>query len=693
MEEPAVKNSRGFKTEMAPSLEWSYSDFMTHVDKINDISSVVSDPLGRSVEVEDIYGVRRRVEMPADFMLSSLLDKNINISVRPDSTHESGKLSSIKMINESLSLIFQLFLIGMILSFIANRMAGSSAGDGMRGLTSQFGDESIKKSKKSKKPWWHFMHFMDFIKSIGGEASASEEDDENDDGEITFSKVAGLEGPKRELKEIVDFLLRPKEFARMGAELPKGVLLTGPAGTGKTLLAKAVAGEADVPFLYCSGSEFVQIFAGLGATRVRDLFKKAREKAPCIVFIDEIDAIGRARSTHAGNGANTEQEQTMNQLLTELDGFKSATGIVVVAATNRKDILDEALIRSGRFDRHVVVGVPSKEERRAILEVHLRGKKIDSSVNPATLAGLTQGMVGADLKNLVNEAAIYAVQHSEPWITMEGFQKSLDKMWLGLENTTIVMSAAQRELVAYHEAGHALMGIVVNEYDRLERITIVPRGDAGGLTVFQEDDQDIQLYSQQYLLNRLIVALGGRMAEKKVYGSLRTTTGASADLENVQHIARKMVSELGFNETLGQASWSDDFGISGSTTEAIDAEVKYLVEWAQGETQNLIEHYEFYLHRLAEGLLEKKTLFQEDILKCVEGITCELEMSPKQKQQIAAAEEAAAAQKSMKKNRRRRKYRYVDASVDMSADASADAMTIATDISALTILYPEAFMP
>ena len=594
-------------TATAPPLvgdidEWSYSVFLNKVQSGN-VLNVITNRAKNSVIAEDVDGAIHTVVLPEEFQLQVLLDKNIDVYVRPNESvtgagvnTDSGNGKIQRMADAAMTMfniLFQVIIIGVILNaFISSRSSSSSQ------LFNLMGD-SFKEAGEGDVP----------------------------ESTVKFEDVAGMEGPKRELVEIVEFLKNPEKYANVGAELPKGVLLYGPPGTGKTLLAKAVAGEAGVPFLFCSGSEFVQVFVGVGASRVRDLFKKAREKSPCIVFIDEIDAIGRARSMNSVGNANTEQEQTMNQILTEMDGFRTNDKgqIIVIAATNRKDVLDEALIRSGRFDRHVEIPLPSKNERRDILRVHTRSSTLDPEVSLESFSRLTQGMAGADLKNLVNEAKLFAARKNQTVLTNEGFHQGLDKLLLGLENNAIVMTDEQAKLVAYHEAGHALLGVLVNEYDLINRVTIVPRGDAGGLTVFQEKEQDIQLYSQQYLLNRMIVALGGRVAEQCVFGNLQVTTGASSDLDSVQTIARRMVATFGFNETLGHVSWSEDYPISGAISEAIDSEIKYLVEWAHTEATAYIQKHEFYLHRIAEALMAKKTLYYADIMKTIEGLTCEIE--------------------------------------------------------------------
>jgi cell division protease FtsH len=357
---------------------------------------------------------------------------------------------------------------------------------------------------------------------------------------------------------------------------------------------------------------------GVGAARIRETFKKARANAPCIIFIDEIDAIGKERSS-SNMGSNSEQEQTMNQILTEMDGFKSHEGVLVIAATNRKEVLDPALVRSGRFDRHVDVPVPSRSERLDILELYAKDKKLSADVDLDLISGWTSGMVGADLKNLLNEAAILSTINDLEEIPQEAIEISLDKLQLGIENNCD-MTDQERNVIAYHEAGHALLGALVNEFDTLTRVSIVPRGDAGGITMFQPDEKELQLYSQQYLLNKLIVLLGGRIAEEHAFGKLQTTTGASADLQAVHEIAHTMVSVLGFNETLGPVAWDENVGEIVSND--IDAEIKQIVNWAYRQGKELIEANEFYLKALANALLENDTLYTDDIMIALEGLEC-----------------------------------------------------------------------
>jgi cell division protease FtsH len=370
--------------------------------------------------------------------------------------------------------------------------------------------------------------------------------------QVTFNDVAGIEQAKLELTEVVDFLKNADRFTAVGAKIPKGVLLVGPPGTGKTLLARAVAGEAGVPFFSISGSEFVEMFVGVGASRVRDLFEQAKANAPCIVFIDEIDAVGRQRGAGLGGG-NDEREQTLNQLLTEMDGFEGNTGIIIIAATNRPDVLDSALMRPGRFDRQVVVDRPDYKGRLEILSVHARGKTLGKDVDVEKIARRTPGFTGADLSNLLNEAAILAARRNLTEISMDEVNDAIDRVLAGPEKKDRMMSDRRKTLVAYHEAGHALVGALMPDYDPVQKISIIPRGRAGGLTWFtpSEEQMDSGLYSRSYLQNQMAVALGGRIAEEIIFGDEEVTTGASNDLQQVARVARQMVTRFGMSDRLG----------------------------------------------------------------------------------------------------------------------------------------------
>ncbi|HEY9811570.1 MAG TPA: ATP-dependent zinc metalloprotease FtsH3 [Halomicronema sp.] len=445
--------------------------------------------------------------------------------------------------------------------------------------------------------------------------------------QITFGDVAGIDQAKLELTEVVDFLKNADRFTAVGAKIPKGVLLVGPPGTGKTLLAKAVAGEAGVPFFSISGSEFVEMFVGVGASRVRDLFEQAKANAPCIVFIDEIDAVGRQRGAGLGGG-NDEREQTLNQLLTEMDGFEGNTGIIIIAATNRPDVLDSALMRPGRFDRQVVVDRPDYSGRLDILKVHSRGKTLGKDVDLEKIARRTPGFTGADLSNLLNEAAILAARRSLTEIAMDEINDAIDRVLAGPEKKDRVMSEKRKTLVAYHEAGHALVGALMPDYDPVQKISIIPRGRAGGLTWFtpSEERMDSGLYSRSYLQNQMAVALGGRLAEEIIFGEEEVTTGASNDLQQVARVARQMVMRFGMSERLGPVALGRQQGnmflgrdimaerdFSEETAAAIDEEVRSLIDVAYKRAKEVLINNRHVLDKLAEMLIEKETVDAEEL--------------------------------------------------------------------------------
>ena len=448
--------------------------------------------------------------------------------------------------------------------------------------------------------------------------------DQEKDTKVTFDDVAGIDEAENELVEIVDFLRDPKKYTRLGGTAPKGVLLIGAPGTGKTLLAKAVAGEAGVPFFSMSAAEFVEMIVGVGAARVRDLFKQARENAPAIVFIDELDAIGRARGQMA-IGGSSEQEQTLNQILTEMDGFSSREGIIVLAATNQPDVLDKALLRPGRFDRRVVVNLPDKTGREAILKVHTRSVPLAKDVNLGDLAAVTSGLSGADLKNLVNEAALLAARREQNEVRHKDFLDALEKIVLGPERP-LLLSHADKQRIAYHEGGHAILGLVVPGADPVNRVTIVPRGQALGVT-YQRPDSERYNYPEAYLRARIIGMLGGRAAEEIVYGT--KTTGAESDIEQATGLARRMVTRWGMSERLGMVQLaprenpylSVPNGYAGSrefseeTAEAIDEEVRKIIGESHDEAIRLLSAHRKQLDALVEALLVRETLNEQEILE------------------------------------------------------------------------------
>ncbi|AUB37778.1 ftsH, cell division protease FtsH [Nostoc flagelliforme CCNUN1] len=445
--------------------------------------------------------------------------------------------------------------------------------------------------------------------------------------QVTFGDVAGIDQAKLELNEVVDFLKNADRFTAVGAKIPKGVLLVGPPGTGKTLLARAVAGEAGVPFFSISGSEFVEMFVGVGASRVRDLFEQAKTNAPCIVFIDEIDAVGRQRGAGLGGG-NDEREQTLNQLLTEMDGFEGNTGIIIIAATNRPDVLDAALLRPGRFDRQVVVDRPDYAGRSEILKVHARGKTLAKDVDLDKIARRTPGFTGADLSNLLNEAAILAARRNLTEISMDEINDAIDRVLAGPEKKDRVMSEKRKTLVAYHEAGHALVGALMPDYDPVQKISIIPRGRAGGLTWFtpSEDRMDTGLYSRAYLENQMAVALGGRIAEELIFGEEEVTTGASNDLQQVARVARQMITRFGMSDRLGPVALGRQQGnmflgrdimserdFSEETAAAIDEEVRKLVDVAYIRAKEVLVGNRHILDQIAQMLVDKETVDAEEL--------------------------------------------------------------------------------
>ena len=458
---------------------------------------------------------------------------------------------------------------------------------------------------------------------LGIGRSSAKRFDQKQEGRVTFDDVAGIDEAENELVEIVDFLRDPQKYTRLGGTAPKGVLLVGAPGTGKTLLARAVAGEAGVPFFSMSGSEFVEMIVGVGAARVRDLFKQAREHAPAIIFIDELDSIGRARGQVA-IGGSSEQEQTLNQILTEMDGFSSREGIIVLAATNQPDVLDRALLRPGRFDRRVVVNLPDKKGREAILAVHTRRVPLAGDVNLGELAGATPGLAGADLRNLVNEGALLAARREQSAVRQRDFLDALEKIVLGPERP-LVLSQAERERIAYHEGGHAILGVVVPGADPVHRVSIVPRGLALGVT-YQRPDSDRYNYPESYLRARLIGMLGGRAAEELVYGT--KTTGAENDIEQATQLARNMVTRWGMSDTLGMVQLAPrenpflgtmvghdgTHPISEETARAVDEEVRRIIGESHAEARRLLTDHRRELDALAQALLARETLDEQEVL-------------------------------------------------------------------------------
>ncbi|WP_317618942.1 ATP-dependent zinc metalloprotease FtsH3 [Laspinema olomoucense] len=572
-----------FENQTSNEETWRYSQFIQEVQN-NRIDKVVitSDRSRARVTAQD--GKKVVVNLPNDpELLNILTDHRVNIEVSPQGD-EGFWFKALS------SLFFPVFLlVGLV--FLLRRAQNGPGSQAMN-----FGKSKARVQMEPQT-------------------------------QVTFGDVAGIEQAKLELSEVVDFLKNADRFTAVGAKIPKGVLLVGPPGTGKTLLAKAVAGEAGVPFFSISGSEFVEMFVGVGASRVRDLFEQAKSNAPCIVFIDEIDAVGRQRGAGLGGG-NDEREQTLNQLLTEMDGFEGNTGIIIIAATNRPDVLDAALLRPGRFDRQVVVDRPDYAGRREILNVHARGKTLAKDVDLDKIARRTPGFTGADLSNLLNEAAILAARRNLTEISMDEINDAIDRVLAGPEKKDRVMSEKRKTLVAYHEAGHALVGALMPDYDPVQKISIIPRGRAGGLTWFtpSEERMDSGLYSRSYLQNQMAVALGGRIAEEIVFGEEEVTTGASNDLQQVARVARQMVTRFGMSDRLGPVALGRQQGnmflgrdimaerdFSEETAAAIDDEVRNLVEQAYGRAKEVLVSNRHVLDQLSQILIEKETVDADEL--------------------------------------------------------------------------------
>jgi len=561
-----------------------YSDFVEAVQD-KQVSRVLLSPDKGTAQVVESDGGRALVNLaPDNDLLKLLTDNNVDIAVQPTRQPSPWQQAAS-------SLFFPLLLLGGLFLLFRRAQGGGGGNPAM----------SFGKSKAR----------------LQMEPST----------QVTFGDVAGIEGAKLELTEVVDFLKNPDRFTAVGAKIPKGVLLVGPPGTGKTLLAKAVAGEAAVPFFSISGSEFVEMFVGVGASRVRDLFEQAKKNAPCIVFIDEIDAVGRQRGAGLGGG-NDEREQTLNQLLTEMDGFEGNSGIIIVAATNRPDVLDSALMRPGRFDRQVVVDRPDYPGRLQILKVHAKDKTLSKDVDLDKVARRTPGFTGADLANLLNEAAILAARRSLNEVSNDEVSDAIERVMAGPEKKDRVMSERRKRLVAYHESGHALVGALMPDYDPVQKISIIPRGQAGGLTFFTPSEERMEsgLYSRSYLQNQMAVALGGRVAEEIVYGEDEVTTGASNDLKQVAQVARQMVTRFGMSDKLGPVALGRAQGgmflgrditaerdFSEDTAATIDSEVSELVDVAYKRATKVLMDNRSVLDELAEMLVEKETVDSEEL--------------------------------------------------------------------------------
>ena len=477
--------------------------------------------------------------------------------------------------------------------------------------------------------WFFFMHRMQGggRGALGFGKSKARLLTERQD-QVTFADVAGIDEAKEELEEIVDFLRDPAKFSKLGGKIPTGALLVGSPGTGKTLLARAIAGEAGVPFFSISGSDFVEMFVGVGASRVRDMFEQAKRNSPCIVFIDEIDAVGRSRGIGIGGG-NDEREQTLNQLLVEMDGFESNDGVIIIAATNRPDVLDPALLRPGRFDRQVEVPNPDVLGREKILEVHSRKVKVGPDVKLKIIARGTPGFSGADLANLVNEAALLAARVGRSYVTMEDFENAKDKVMMGSERRSLVMTEEEKTLTAYHEAGHAIVGMNMPQHDPIHKATIIPRGRALGLVLSLPERDQLSVTYGKYM-SKIAMAMGGKAAEEIKFGSDNVTSGAASDIKQVTRIARAMVTQFGMSDKLGNIDYAHETdtylghfsqgpSVSPATQEAIDSEIRRICDWGYETAKKILVEKDTELVRLAEGLLEYETLTGEEITRIVEG--------------------------------------------------------------------------
>ena len=577
------------------STRMTYGRFLDYLEA-GRVTTVDLYDNGRTAIIEaidpdiDNRAQRWRVDLPGNSpdLVSRLRESNISLDSHPP-RNDGALLGALG------NLLFPLLLIGGLF-FLFRR---SSVGPGGPGQAMSFG--------KSK------ARFMMEAKTG-----------------VMFDDVAGIDEAKEELQEVVTFLKKPERFTAIGARIPKGVLLVGPPGTGKTLLAKAIAGEAGVPFFSISGSEFVEMFVGVGASRVRDLFKKAKENAPCIIFIDEIDAVGRQRGAGIGGG-NDEREQTLNQLLTEMDGFEGNTGIIIIAATNRVDVLDSALLRPGRFDRQVMVDPPDIKGRLEVLEVHARNKKLAEDISLETIARRTPGFTGADLANLLNEAAILTARRRKEAITMAEVDDAVDRVIAGMEGTPLVDSKSKR-LIAYHEIGHAIVGTLVKEHDPVQKVTLIPRGQAQGLTWFTPSEEQM-LISRAQLLARITGALGGRAAEEVIFGDAEVTTGAGNDLQQVTGMARQMVTRFGMSD-LGPLSlessqgevflgrdWLSRSEYSEEIASRIDIQVRTIVDHCYARARQLMEDNRALIDRLVDLLVERETIDGDEFRQIVSEYT------------------------------------------------------------------------
>jgi cell division protease FtsH len=571
-------------TQSQPRSE-SYSDFIDQVRQGQVREVTIS---GRTIEGLTAGGQRFTTYSPGDDgLVGDLLDNNVEIKAAPP---EKPSVLMQILINW-----FPLFILIGLWIFFMRQMQGGAGGRGA----------------------------MSFAKSKARMLS-------EDQVKVTFADMAGAEEAKEEVVEVVDFLKDPSKFQKLGGKIPKGVLMVGPPGTGKTLLARAIAGEAKVPFFTISGSDFVEMFVGVGASRVRDMFEQAKKHAPCIIFIDEIDAVGRHRGAGLGGG-HDEREQTLNQLLVEMDGFEGNEGVIVIAATNRPDVLDPALLRPGRFDRQVVVPLPDVRGREQILKVHMRKVPTADDVIASVIARGTPGFSGADLANLVNEAALFAARANKRLVDMEDMEKAKDKIMMGTERRSMVMSDDEKKLTAYHESGHAIVGRIVPEHDPVHKVSIIPRGRALGVTLFLPEDDRFS-YSKQRLESQISSLFGGRLAEELIFGAEKVTTGASNDIQRATELARNMVTKWGLSDKLGPLTYSEDeqevfLGhsvtqhktVSDETTHLIDKEVRNFIDRNYERAKNILLENMDKLHAMAQALIKYETIDAFQIGDIMEG--------------------------------------------------------------------------
>jgi cell division protease FtsH len=577
-----------FGPPQAPARTLSYSEFIEDV-RAGVIREV--EIKGRNIRVTTQAGEKFMTYSPGDNgLIGELLNNRVSIQARP--AEEQGVFMQI-----FISWFPMLLLIGVWIFFMRQMQGGGGGGRGAmsfgRSKARMLGEDQVK---------------------------------------TTFADVAGVEEAKEEVGELVDFLRDPSKFEKLGGKIPRGVLMCGSPGTGKTLLARAIAGEAKVPFFTISGSDFVEMFVGVGASRVRDMFEQAKKHAPCIIFIDEIDAVGRHRGAGMGGG-HDEREQTLNQLLVEMDGFEGNEGVIVIAATNRPDVLDPALLRPGRFDRQVVVPLPDVRGRAQILRVHMRKVPAGDDVQPKIIARGTPGFSGADLANLVNEAALFAARASKRVVNMSDFEKAKDKIMMGAERRSMVMNEDEKKLTAYHEAGHAIVGRLVPAHDPVHKVSIIPRGRALGVTMFLPEEDRLS-YSKERLESNISSMFGGRIAEELIFGKEAVTTGASNDIQRATEIARNMVTKWGFSEKLGPLMYGEEeggevflghsmgqnkSGVSDETSHIIDKEIRAFADRNYERSKKILMEHEKELHMMADALLKYETIDSSQIDEIMEG--------------------------------------------------------------------------